>query len=440
MKQRRAATLVEVLVAIFVTGLGLLAMLALFPLGALNMRQAIQDSRCAHASANASAMAEVLGARRGPFLVTNTPTGTQAVLDIMDRPFAPFYNIAPPGSLLAPVPPGAGFVFPPGLPPEAHPVLPSYPVYLDPIGQLTYSAGLNQTWVGRTLPLRRVGLSILEPLLEPPTWQDAALLGNYPPTFPPSPPLPPPLLAPLADVRVTRTLTNFSLLDDLTYVTNQNQSDIDLGGQDPAELQGRPGPIPFDLTARSYVPGRVRREGRYSWAYLLRRPRTADRSVVELTTVVYSGRPLGPNASNDELPYTTLPRDPLDASGANVAGNSLIRVIWDPNLGQQRPPVRVGNWVLDASLDLYAGSPTGPFFGTAHARFYRVVGVTENADLPLPALDLEVQTPLREDLYSVPFPLAEPVPTLGLARWRIGRVLVLENVVEVFEKGPGRIP
>ena len=42
---RRGITLLEVLIAIFITGLGLLALLTLFPLGALEMAEAIEDDR-----------------------------------------------------------------------------------------------------------------------------------------------------------------------------------------------------------------------------------------------------------------------------------------------------------------------------------------------------------------------------------------------------------
>jgi hypothetical protein len=41
-------------------GIGLLSLLTLFPLGALNMAQAIKDTRCAHAAANAAALARVV--------------------------------------------------------------------------------------------------------------------------------------------------------------------------------------------------------------------------------------------------------------------------------------------------------------------------------------------------------------------------------------------
>src|SRR5262245_12543666 len=60
MNRRNATTLVEVLVAIFIMGVGLLAILALFPLGALQMAQALKDDRAAQAAGNATALARVI--------------------------------------------------------------------------------------------------------------------------------------------------------------------------------------------------------------------------------------------------------------------------------------------------------------------------------------------------------------------------------------------
>src|SRR5215831_16088313 len=97
MPRRPAATLMEVLVAIFVMGIGLLALLTLFPLGALRMAQAIQDDRAAHIGANASSMAQALDLRSDP-LVT-----------------AAFRK------------PGGGLL-------DAQPDGPGYPVYVDPVG------------------------------------------------------------------------------------------------------------------------------------------------------------------------------------------------------------------------------------------------------------------------------------------------------------------
>jgi hypothetical protein len=70
-------TLVEVLVAIFAQGVGLLALLTLFPLGALEMAQAVKDDRTAAVAANAEALSEV-----GEDLLSRT---TQFVIDSLSN-------------------------------------------------------------------------------------------------------------------------------------------------------------------------------------------------------------------------------------------------------------------------------------------------------------------------------------------------------------------
>lgn len=68
-------TLVEVLVAIFITAVGLLAMLTLFPLGALDMAQAIQDDRTAAVADEAVALSEA-----GKELISRTVCFVEASL------------------------------------------------------------------------------------------------------------------------------------------------------------------------------------------------------------------------------------------------------------------------------------------------------------------------------------------------------------------------
>ena len=68
MNQRSGATLMEVLVAIFVMALGLMGLLVLFPLGALSMAQAIQDGRSATAAGNGAAISEIRLVRHDPLL------------------------------------------------------------------------------------------------------------------------------------------------------------------------------------------------------------------------------------------------------------------------------------------------------------------------------------------------------------------------------------
>ncbi len=74
---RPGITLVEVLVAIFIMAIGLLAILVLFPLGALNMARALKDDRCATLAANADSMASAR-LMRSDSAITNAMLTTPA--------------------------------------------------------------------------------------------------------------------------------------------------------------------------------------------------------------------------------------------------------------------------------------------------------------------------------------------------------------------------
>jgi len=94
MKHRAGLTLVEVLVAIFVMGIGLLAIMTLFPLGIMNYSQAMQDDRAAIAAANAAAIANAMDLRHNPtFLVGATPTAIITVYGAKTAVYVdPWYN------------------------------------------------------------------------------------------------------------------------------------------------------------------------------------------------------------------------------------------------------------------------------------------------------------------------------------------------------------
>lgn len=55
--RRRAVTLMEVLIALFIMAIGMLALLTLFPIGAVSMATALKDDRCAYASSMADNLA-----------------------------------------------------------------------------------------------------------------------------------------------------------------------------------------------------------------------------------------------------------------------------------------------------------------------------------------------------------------------------------------------
>lgn len=109
---RRGITLTEVLVAVFVAGLGLMALMTLFPLGALNMSLAIKDDRATQAGANATAFLRAMW-RQG--LDSGQPD------------------------------------------PNIVTALAHGPAYLDPVGQMTYAGGGGP--VGGIIP--RIGLAAL---------------------------------------------------------------------------------------------------------------------------------------------------------------------------------------------------------------------------------------------------------------------------------------
>jgi hypothetical protein len=303
MKHRNAATLVEVLVAIFVMAIGLLALLTLFPLGALRMAQAIKDDRTAHAAANANAIAEARAIRQTPTTANFTDPGGVPNLTTLT-------NYA-----------GA-----------------SYPVYVDPFGRLQGSTHVANVSNG----ILRINSTFT---------LTAALAYRW-----------------------------FTLLDDLNFDANGV----------PA-LSGT----------------QIQRTNRYSWAYLLRRPRYSEAAVVDLTVVVYSGRNY--SAVLGETAYTGVRFDP---------NSKVVQVT--PAVGQGQPAVRKGSWVLDATM--VNGTQPDP-----HGFFYRVSDVTESVVAGRTVYDFELQTYPRLGTISG--------PTTGY-----GVLVVPENVVEVFEKGPGWKP
>ena len=77
------------------------------------------------------------------------------------------------------------------------------------------------------------------------------------------------------------------------------------------------------------------------------------------------------------------------------------------------PPLRAGDWVLDATFTMAGG------VRTSHANFHRVVSVTDISDTQM---EVEVQTPFRG--FGAP----------GLYN---GTVVIFEGLVEVFDRGAG---
>jgi type II secretory pathway pseudopilin PulG len=426
MNRRSATTLVEVLVAIFIMGIGLLAILALFPLGALQMAQALKDDRAAQAAANATALARVIWKQacdadavlfgvpdsvRPAFREGTTtwkyPRSIQRFVYALDDPLfsdkagqQPDYaSTSYPGPPVT-IPPVTGF--PPGFPGFRLPPLPStvvpdlsgllsphmkplpltgpdanrssYPVFLDMFGWQANSGNPNQQfWVGGANPISqttnagvKVGLIPRRPLF----------IRNPDPAATPTTDwlrLGDTTVAPWNNLQ--RIYKQFSLLDDMTFTADGV----------PANSSG--------LAANNPLSA-IERQGRYSWAYMFRRVRNKDtRTQVDVSVVVYSGRSL--DVATDEKAYQ-----------GTVLDDRLVQLSYAT--AADKPALKRGQWLLDATIFDSAGAIN------PQAKFYRVVNVDDASST---ALNVELQTPLG---FGPPS----------------GRVfIVMSNVVEVFQIG-----
>ena len=314
MRRRPGITLVEVLIAIFIMAIGLLALLTLFPLGALRMAQALQDDRAASAASAGANICDAFNMR-----------GDQS-FDYINPPPANPQNF-PPASLI-----GGGF-----------------PVYVDPYGVANGSGTLGAS--AATTPATP-GIQRVVPMVIPhaaPYW-----------TYNPGPP--PFWTGPNAGPIAARY---FTLLDDISFATNG---------------------LPDASTSF------VQRGDRYTWAYMLHKlqlPAPSSSVNVDLNVVVYANR------------TTSVPGGEATYAAAGNVNDTAVAL----SFAGTAPNIRRGSWILDTSYN--------PVSGSVHGDFYRVVSVTTTgANL----LNLELQTTISKPISAV---------------------TVLDNVVEVFERGTG---
>jgi hypothetical protein len=336
MTRRSGLTLVEVLVAIFVMGIGMIALLTLFPIGVLQMAQAIRQDRCLRAALAADTISVLpLGSDA---LVGGNPTSLRYDAVMATNAFANPLNLYELDR--------SYFTQPIAAMPVANPYGPSYAVMVDPHGVLA-TAGLIaklRPWVGALAPAVN------------PTGATGGLVRR------------PVSFANNVQINIKQW---FSLPDDVVF------------DNDPFPGSPLPG------TPKLVAPTTMMRDTPFSWTYVLQRPRAGDSSVVNCTIVVFENRPLllaalTPNNQN-QLPEFVF--------GGGTKAAPVVQFITSSNtiqiISAVQPNLRAGDWLYDATIIL--PDKTHPFPEVASA-FYRVVAVDETA---LNTYSYQVQQPLR---------------------------------------------
>jgi prepilin-type N-terminal cleavage/methylation domain-containing protein len=388
-RARKGVTLAEVLVAMFVVAIGMLALLALFPVGALQMAQAIKDDRCGHAAGNATAYVRSLWKTlmEDPNLATYSPTepnpntmpAPPANLPNMYRFLEATRDVEASLSDLA--------TKPTGLPRVAVPLqnlvlkngAPGYPVFLDTLG-FQFQTDTNMKWWlgGRVVDgIPRRPLPIITSFRTPST--------DPQPPYPGTPVYGDVLTAlPTYRAQIYRSCT---LLDDFTFLPT--------GGGVPSTQSGN-----------------LEREGRFSWAYMIKADRInpqnkVDWAHVELAVIVYEGR------RDDNL--LTERSDFTHVNPASTPQDVRIFKRYQTRVSfaytGDKPRIRRGSWVLDATMKSTGNAGDN---GSGNGYFYRVVDVDDSV---AGQLSLELQEPARADGSTL---------------------MILEGVREVFIKAPLR--
>jgi prepilin-type N-terminal cleavage/methylation domain-containing protein len=338
MTQRRGVTLLEVLVSIFVMGIGMIALLTLFPLGALSMAQAIRDGRVNDASAEAAALANTFGVRNDGTTSSYSVTGV----------FNAYLS--------------AGWA---ASAPAADPVSSGYPVYVDPYyvahGQTSlgsYGSAPYSSTSGSTPGIIRCSTSYVGSNGNSYTSGSVSLSALGPPTAPTSE-------SPGPSNAGNWAARFFTLKDDINFQSNG--------------------------TAVGYSTGSptttLERGGGYTWAYLLRRPKATSGAEVELYVVVYAGRSVQLVSGETACPVTSATTAGFASQGDNAVSMSIP--------SGTGPQLRRGAWLLDTSYEQTVAGP--PAMGFIHGDFYRVVDVTNSTSPYI----VELDRPLKRSNVSV---------------------------------------
>ncbi len=285
--RRNAMTLTEVLVAMGILAVGMLSLMALFPIGASNMVQAVQNDRASQAAANADA----IGRTQWKLAYLNDAGNADGCIrsDGQASTREPLLLPALDYDNTTTIP--------------ATSTGPSFPVLVDPIGYITQPAA-TKNFVGGLQPFPRRTFFLVSSL-------------------------PGPTQSPVA-IRLCTVTDDFSF-----------------------NAAGYP-----DTST-----GAVDRGGRFNVAWLFQRPNNSIRHEVNLTVLVFAGRPVSDVPAKESVSgaVTVTPGTTSVNAVFTVAANAKR----PPGLSKGRPIALVGRADVGGVINPVAD-------------FYRVVNIAEN--------------------------------------------------------------
>lgn len=330
-RSRPGLSLTEVLIAVFCMAIGMISLLALFPIGMLNMAATIRNNRMAVAADNARAVFEA-GIRNDPAFEPNvlvngqqhapwnpswiwtdrSATGdTSPLWDAANNTWRFPQNGPSPPILVDPL--GWSLSFPP--PPHWT------TGYQGAVPGPILTTRISVTGANTSVGIRRSGVTMAT--------------------------------SPSAATTRQMTLGWFTQGDDVTY--------------------GQTGmPDAFGTT--------IERERRYSVAYLWRRTNFSDRNSVEVTEILFSGRKLSGAGGTTPIPEQSVLGDPTAppspwAGRVFVQGSRLARVkMTDVNNGPLA--LKPGYWVMDTTV-IPGTAAVGFTDAIMNGFFYQIVGVSD---------------------------------------------------------------
>lgn len=335
-RRRPGMSLTEVLVALFIMALGTIAILTMFPLGMMQMGQALKDDRTSQAASAADAYL------RWYWKTQVTQPSPPNYLSNSNEPFVrAMYN---PSDTYG-APPGGANPFPQVVAGSgAVGAVPSYPVVVDPFGWLapwsSQNSATQQMWFGNFATPRRT-LNLI-------TAQSAPQYAQ----------------------RVC------SLMDGLGYNTD--------GTGTPA------------LTASGTT---IERELRYNWLWVVQVPDIGAPKTANLTVVVFDKRAFQYAPAGAEAVFIPVanPSNPVAGRPGSTTVSFVTGTNLGVQKGGWI--VDVSTTVIDPSSKAAFVPPAippssaTPTPGVRNANFYRVISVTDNGT----TVDVELQVPLKDD-------------------------------------------